>query len=110
MRFLTVWTIILSLVALALSAAAQPQTTASPDSPSLENVIVFSNLAEEALTSSLATAHLLVEGIFQESVAVDGAGYRLKRDRYVLSRFDGTNSGRPLSLLTDRGLLGRKDS
>jgi len=103
---LNLWTIVLLLTALAVSAAAQPQTTAPPDSPSLENVIAFSNLAEEALTSSLATAHLLAEGIFQESVADDNARYTLKRDRYILSRVDGA-AKHLLTLLIDRGLLGR---
>jgi hypothetical protein len=110
MRSVTIWTVILAAVVLALSAAAQPQTLRPPDAPSLENDIAFSNRAEEALTSSLATAHILAEAIFQESVAVDDSRYGLNRDRYILSRFDGATGPRPFTLLTDRGLLGRKDS
>jgi hypothetical protein len=90
--------------------AAQQETTNTVEQPSIENVMAFSNRAEESLTSWLGTVSPLVEAYFQQCLVVDDITCRLNSDRYLLMRFDGTAGARKGSLLRDQGLAGRGET
>ena len=104
MRIIKITAIALLPASLLFSAGVMEESGGATAPPSLENVIAFSNRAEEALRTWLETKTPIIEGYFQQCEVLDDVTCRLNRDRYLLARLDGA---RGASLLSDRGTAGR---